>query len=164
MPKVENKYSRIPYLRSRVSNAAQMGWTFASQRIRESQLTSSQQALHLNKPTGFVRPVFEDKRKCVHSLSARSFKVLHMRQCSKEAEKRYTYSQYYVSRDTERCNCDCLRIEGRSDKAETYSDRFDMVIKIEECLFVSRCHQEIESQLAKKKTLCTFRKPFKFAV
>jgi hypothetical protein len=31
--------------------------------------------------------------------------------------------------------------KGRSDKAETYSDRFDMVIKIEECLFVSRCHQ-----------------------
>jgi hypothetical protein len=29
----------------------------------------------------------------------------------------------------------------RSDKAETYRDRFDMVVKIEECLFVSRCHQ-----------------------
>jgi hypothetical protein len=28
-----------------------------------------------------------------------------------------------------------------SDKAETYRDRFDMVVKIEECLFVSRCHQ-----------------------
>ena len=29
----------------------------------------------------------------------------------------------------------------RSDKAETCRDRFDMVVKIEECLFVSRCHQ-----------------------
>ena len=28
-----------------------------------------------------------------------------------------------------------------SDKAETYSDSFNMVIKIEECLFVSSCHQ-----------------------
>jgi hypothetical protein len=34
-----------------------------------------------------------------------------------------------------------LRKRDRSDKAETYRDRFDMVVKIEECLFVSRCHQ-----------------------
>jgi hypothetical protein len=37
---------------------------------------------------------------------------------------------------------------GRSDKAETYRDRFDMVVKIEECLFVSRCHQGRERNIS----------------
>ena len=40
-----------------------------------------------------------------------------------------------------------LQKRGRSDKAETYRDRFDMVVKIEECLFVSRCHQRVEGTL-----------------
>jgi hypothetical protein len=46
-----------------------------------------------------------------------------------------------LARSTWRCKCKMLQKRGRSDKAETYRDRFDMVVKIEECLFVSRCHQ-----------------------
>jgi hypothetical protein len=58
-----------------------------------------------------------------------------------------TCFQFLVSRDTARCKCNSPGIEVKSDKAETYSDRFDMVIKIEECQFVSRCHQRVEGTL-----------------